>query len=203
METNLYLAFVGVSVAVIVVPGPSVLLIVSNGLQLGPRAGMSTVVGVSAAMIIQLAIALAGVASLVRLLEQGLDLFRALGIAYLVYLGVRRWRNLAADQALQSSADGPRETPFAEGFLVALTNPTTLLFFVAYFPQFLDPAAESAPQLWLMASTFWLLALVIDIAYSALASRMGKLFQDPRWVLIRSRVSGAITIAAALLLVFI
>lgn len=200
MEISLYLAFVGVSTAVIVIPGPSVLLIVSNGLQRGARAGFSTALGVSAAMLIQLAVALAGLTSLVAFLSRALGVVRWLGIVYLAWLGVRRW--LAAGPVGRFGDPEIRRegSAFTQGFLVSLTNPTTMVFFVAFFPQFLADAAPAGPQLVYMAATFWILALLLDLGYAALSGRIGGAFQDPARAATRNRLSGAIMIAAAVAL---
>jgi homoserine/homoserine lactone efflux protein len=197
METNLYIAFVGVSVAVIVIPGPSVLLIVSNSLQQGTAAGLYTVTGVSIAMLMQLGIAMAGLTSLVMTVERGLIVLRWAGIIYLFYLGVQRWRCQVPMERFTSDR-GRRPGPtFTEGFVVALTNPTTLLFFIAFFPQFIEDASAPGQPLWLMSVTFWVLALLFDVGYAGLAARVGKALREHRGVRLRNRLSGAIMVGAA------
>ena len=197
METNLYIAFVGVSIAVIVIPGPSILLIVSNSLQDGAVAGFYTVAGVSAAMLFQLGIAMAGLTSVVMALEHGLTVLRWVGILYLFYLGVQRWRCLEPMGRFNPARPRRRGPAFTEGFIVALTNPTTLLFFIAFFPQFLSSASAPGPQLWLMAITFWVLALLFDVGYAGLSARVGQTLQEHRWVRLRNRLSGGIMVGAA------
>jgi threonine/homoserine/homoserine lactone efflux protein len=197
METNLYIAFVGVSVAVIVIPGPSILLIVSNSLQHGAASGFYTVAGVSVAMLMQLGIAMAGLTSVVMTLERGLAVLRWVGIVYLFYLGIQRWRCRVPMGRFDSALARRSGPAFTEGFIVALTNPTTLLFFIAFFPQFLTDASAPGPQLWLMAATFWVLALVFDVGYAAFSARVGQTLQERRWVSLRNRLSGAIMVAAA------
>jgi len=197
MESTLYLVFVGVSIAVIVIPGPSILLIVSNSLQFGAGSGVVTVAGTSAAMLIQLGVAVAGLTSLVTVVSQGLNAMRWLGIAYLVYLGIRRWRSSVPIGAFETVTGRRNRSAFLEGFLVSLTNPTTMLFFIAFFPQFMNDAAPPARQLLTMSVTFWALALCFDLSYAGLAARIGHALQDPRRALMRNRLSGAILVAAA------
>lgn len=202
METGLYLVFVAVSIAVIVVPGPSILLIVSNSVQFGTVPGFYTVAGISAAMLIQLAVAIAGLTSFVVNLATGLSVIQWLGIAYLAGLGIRRlWRATEADVNTTPEIQ-PHGSAFAAGFLVSLTNPTTLLFFVAFFPQFLTDAMSPLPQLVLMSTTFWALALIFDTAYAGVSARISNALQDPRRAVMRSRLSGAIMLAAAVALIF-
>lgn len=200
MNSGVYLAFIAVSTAVIVIPGPSVLLIVANALRYGTRAGLFTVAGTSIAMAIQLAIAVAGLTSLITKLAAGQRVIRWVGIAYLAWLGVQRWRG--ADREHEA---GPAKRPrtgsaFGEGFLVSLTNPTTMLFFVAFFPQFLTGTVSPQTELTLMALTFWLLALGFDCAYAALAASIGKVLHEPRWGVIRDRAAGVTLLVAALAL---
>ena len=197
MATNLYIAFVGISIGVIVFPGPSILLIIANSLQQGVVAGLYTVAGGAVAMLLQLVVALVGLTSLVNMLARGFDVVRWLGIAYLIYLGVQRWRMGRAEGVPNERDEGSRRSVFVTGFLVALTNPGTMLFFIAFFPQFLNTDAAAEPQLLLMAATFIALTLVFDSAYALLSARVGQALQDPRQVRIRNRVSGAILLIAA------
>jgi len=197
VATNLYIAFVGISIGVIVFPGPSILLIIANSLQQGVVAGLYTVAGGAVAMLLQLAVALVGLTSLVTMLARGFDVVRWLGIAYLVYLGVQRWRMGQAERAPGERDGGSHRSVFVTGFLVALTNPGTMLFFIAFFPQFLNTDAAAGPQLLLMAATFMVLTLIFDSTYALLSARLGQALQDPRQVRIRNRVSGAILLIAA------
>jgi len=197
MATNLYIAFVGISIAVIVFPGPSILLIIANSLQQGVVAGLYTVAGGAVAMLLQLVVALVGLTSLVNMLERGFDIVRWAGIAYLVYLGVQRWRSNVASSAVIDRRKHNYHSFFVAGFLVALTNPGTMLFFIAFFPQFLQTDAAAGPQLLLMAVTFMLLTLLFDTTYALLSARIGRRLQDPRKAHIRNRISGLILLAVA------
>ncbi|UCG72979.1 MAG: LysE family translocator [Chromatiales bacterium] len=200
MSGGALFAFIAVSTAVIVIPGPSILLIVATALRDGIRAGFFTVAGISAAMVIQLAIAVAGLTSLITQVAVGQRLIRWVGIAYLTWLGIRRWRGAGAQPAA-GVAPRPRQgTAFGEGFLVSLTNPTTMLFFVAFFPQFLTGTVSPQAELVLMALTFWLLALGFDCAYAALAAKIGKALHETRSSVIRDRAAGVILLVAALAL---
>jgi threonine/homoserine/homoserine lactone efflux protein len=192
-----YLAFIAVSMAVIVVPGPSVLLIVANTLKGGARAGLFTVAGTSIAMAIQLVVAVAGLTSLVTQLAAGQQVARWLGIAYLAYLGVQRWRKAGGFDAPDPARRPSRAPAFGEGFLVSLTNPTTMLFFVAFFPQFLTGTGPPQGPLQLMAASFWGLALAIDCLYTALAASISAALDRPRWRQLRDRCTGVVLLVAA------
>ena len=197
METNIYLTFLGLAVAVIVIPGPSILLIVSNSLKLGRISGLYTVAGTSTAMLLQLGVAVLVLTSLISFRAQDLNAIRWLGIAYLCYLGIKRWRSAAVGDSPEKSGRRQYQSAFAEGFFVSLINPTTMAFFVAFFPQFLNADDSLLEQLLLMSAVFWLLALPFDISYALLAGRMGKALQSPTGIIIRNRCSGAVILAAA------
>jgi homoserine/homoserine lactone efflux protein len=127
MSPALFSAFVGATAILMLIPGPNVALIVANSLTFGARAGLVTVAGTSAAMVVQLTIAALGVTALLGALAQAFEILRWIGVAYLVWLGVRAWRAPGKDLG-QTRAVSPRKT-FGRGFLVSLTNPKTLAFY--------------------------------------------------------------------------
>jgi homoserine/homoserine lactone efflux protein len=200
MHFNVYIAFIGISIGVLVFPGPSILLIIANSLQRGTVTGLYTVAGGIVAMLVQLAVALAGLTSLASAFDAGFDYVRWAGAVYLLYLGVQRWRGITQDVVVRSRASRNYRSVLIEGFIVALTNPGTMLFFVAFFPQFLNREAAAGSQLLLMAATFMVLTLVVDSSYAVLSARIGRRLHDPRRVTARNRVSGVLLVVAAVAL---
>jgi threonine/homoserine/homoserine lactone efflux protein len=194
MPTDSYLAYLGVSAALILAPGPSILLIVSNSIAGGARRGLATVAGTSAAMMIQLAVAGGGVTSLMLVLSAWLGYLQWAGIAYLCWLGLKSWRD--AGGATVAVAGPPAGSAFGQGFVVSLTNPTTLLFFAAFLPQFVDPARSAGLQTLVLCASFWAMALVFDSGYAVLAGRVRGLFDKPGRERLRERISSAIMLAA-------
>ena len=106
MSPALFGAFVGATAILMLIPGPNVALIVANSLTYGPRAGLVTVAGTSAAMVVQLAVAALGVTALLGALAQAFEILRWIGVAYLVWLGVRAWR-APADDLVENAPDLP------------------------------------------------------------------------------------------------
>ncbi len=166
------LAFVGVAFALIVVPGPSVLFVISRGVALGRRAAVTTVVGNAAGVYVQVVAVALGVGALV---ERSVLVFRALslaGAAYLVVLGVRTLRGRHGLAAVLDVAVEPRSTRsiLREGFLVGLVNPKVIVFFAAVLPQFTEPARGHVPlQLLVLGAVFVGIALVSDSAWGVAA----------------------------------
>ncbi|HJP23310.1 MAG: LysE family translocator [Alphaproteobacteria bacterium] len=194
VDSELYLAFVLATIVLIVLPGPNVTLIVANSLAAGARAGLLTVAGTSCATALLLAVAALGMTTLIAVMADWFTWLRWAGVAYLLYLGLQQWRRLP------SAAQTPpgRQRLFWQGFLVSATNPKTLLFYVAFLPQFVDPGLAPGPQLTVLSVTFLVIATLIDGAYGLLAGRLRGALADARRARLRQRISGSFLIAAAL-----
>jgi threonine/homoserine/homoserine lactone efflux protein len=198
MPLDLYLGFVLASAVLILIPGPNVTLLVANSLAYGARRALTTLAGTSSAIALQLVITALGMTSLMLVLAAWFEWLRWSGVLYLVYLGVQQWR--AAPVALEDfdPARVAGRTLFWRGFLVSATNPKTLLFYAAFFPQFIDPAGAPLPQLLLMSATFFALATVLDGGYALLAGRLRQVFRGQRRARLRNRITGSLLIGAGL-----
>lgn len=195
MSPELYAAFVAASVLLILIPGPNVALIVANSVAHGARSGLLTVAGTSAAMIVQLSLSVLGLSGLLMALADGFMWLRWLGVAYLVYLGIKAWRAPATDLTSVQADTGRPRTMVLRGFFVSLTNPKTLLFYGAFLPQFVAPGGDAVSQLVLLAVTFFLLAVVLDSGWALLANRLrGALGLGGRAL---NRIAGGVLLTAA------
>jgi threonine/homoserine/homoserine lactone efflux protein len=197
MSIELYLTFIAASAILIIVPGPNVALIVADGLSYGAKSALTTVAGTSTAIALQLAITCAGMLPLIWLLADWFEWLRWLGVAYLVYLSIQAFRSKAIDLSAATAAPSNKKL-FWRGFFVSLTNPKTMLFYAAFFPQFIDPKGDTLAQLMVMCATFLVLAILLDGSYGALAGRSRRLFANPVFSKWRNRVSGSFLLAAAL-----
>ena len=195
MNISLYIAFIVAAGLLIAIPGPNIMLIVSNSLSHGRRAGLFTVFGTSAAMLLQLGIAVAGLTTLMLFMAEWFEWLRWIGVAYLFYLGWRQWTgtNGAAAKPVGRATLG-----LWQGFLVSLTNPKTMLFFAAFLPQFTDSSLPLAKQLYVLAATFWSMAIVIDTSYMLLASRLKPVLESKGSATLRGRLSGLLLCAAGI-----
>jgi homoserine/homoserine lactone efflux protein len=198
MPLDLYLAFVLASAVLILIPGPNVTLLVANSIAYGARRALATLAGTSSAIALQLVITVLGMSSLMLALATWFEWMRWAGVLYLVYLGVQQWRALpVALEDVDPQAMATRAL-FWRGFLVSTTNPKTLLFYAAFFPQFVDPASAPLPQLLLMSATFLGLATMLDGGYALLAGRLRLMFRDRRRARLRNRLAGSLLIGAGL-----
>ena len=200
MSLQLYLGFILATTILILIPGPNVSLIVGNSIAHGTRYGLLTVLGTSSAVVVQLAFTSLGLAATLDLLAAWFEWIRWLGVAYLLYLGIRQW--FAAPVDLTHIRPQPRSVRaiVLRGFLISLTNPKTLLFYSAFFPQFIAPAAPVAPQVTLLSVTYLAIAVGLDSGWALLAGRVrGALAIRPR---LRNRLSGGCLIGAGIGLAF-
>jgi homoserine/homoserine lactone efflux protein len=196
IDPALYLAFVLATSVLMLIPGPNVALIVANSVAHGVRYGLLTLAGTASAMVPQLLLTALGMSALLGRFGDWMGWLRWVGVLYLLWLGVRQWRAPAPD--LGRVAPQPREARrmYLRGLLVSLTNPKTLFFYGAFFPQFVAPGRPAAPQLVVLCATFLAVALILDSLWAVLAGRLRHLLAARgRW---RNRLTGGILIGAGL-----
>jgi threonine/homoserine/homoserine lactone efflux protein len=186
MNWSLFAGFLAITVILILTPGPVVTLVISTSATKGVRAGLITVAGTSSGnALLLLAIAL----GLNWVLSHAVHLFELLrwaGAAYLIWLGIQAWRHAGQ---VQSVSPG-HHVHFFRGFLVALSNPKTIVFFTAFLPQFVDPTLPAAPQLAVMCVVSVLMAVLSDSCW-AVAAGMGRAwFMKPARAKLLGRASG-------------
>jgi homoserine/homoserine lactone efflux protein len=196
MTSDIFITFLIATVALIVLPGPNVALIVANSVAYGRRFGLLTVAGTSAAMVPQLALTVLGMTGALSLMGHLFEWVRWAGVAYLVYLGVKAWRAPAVDLTKIQPEPRSARIIFIRGFIVSFTNPKTLLFYSAFFPQFVTPGAQLASQLALLSATFLLTAATLDCCWALAAGRLRRLLATRG--LLRNRLTGGFYLAAAL-----
>jgi len=201
MSLELWLAFAAASAILLAVPGPTILIVVSYALGHGRRAALSTVAGVALGDFTAMTCSMLGLGAL---LATSAGLFTALkwvGAAYLVWLGIRLWRappTLAAAGPAEAGA-APALRPwrmFGHAYVVTALNPKSLVFFVAFLPQFLDLAAPLAPQMLVLEATFVTLAALNALAYALAASAARTQIRRPAVQKAVNRVGGALLVGA-------
>ncbi len=205
MNISLYIAFLIAAAALILLPGPTVMLVTSKTLRRGVNAGLIAVAGSTFAAAIQLIVVVSGLASVVVFVSSWFEWIRWVGVAYLIYLGVQTLLDSISNDACKdehlSSTSGYRD--FVDGFVVTLTNPKTLLFLGAFLPQFVDPTVPALPQLLVLAGSFLIVAAVLDSCWALLAARLGKVLAGSRSRKFADRVSGLVLIGAGTTLALI
>ena len=182
------------SLALLVVPGPSVLYIVTRGITQGRMAGLASVLGVHVGTTFHIAAATLGLSALLMRSIVAFNVVKYAGAAYLVYLGIRRL--LDEDGPIQTGPVKARPLTriFGQGILVNVLNPKTALFFLAFLPQFVDVQRGSVPlQMVVLGSIFIVLGLISDGTYALVSSLIGTRLRTSRSFARRERlVSGGI-----------
>jgi threonine/homoserine/homoserine lactone efflux protein len=163
------LLFCGVSFLLVATPGPGVLYVVGRSIDQGRRAGLASMAGIELGEVVHLFAVALGLSALLAASAEALDVLRYGGAAYLVVLGVRRWREGAHEVDGGATPASPRRI-LAQGFVVQLLNPKVAIFFLAFFPQFLDPAAPVLPQTLALGVLYVAIAACSDLAYVLFAS---------------------------------
>lgn len=197
MNWSLYLAFVAATTALILLPGPNIALIVSNSIAYGSRRGLATVAGTSAAMVVALSLTTLGMTSLLLVASVWFEWLRWVGVVYLVYLGIQQWRAKPVGD-VGAGRESSLKRLFWQGFAVSATNPKVLLFYVAFFPQFVDPSAAALPQMVLLSGTFLIIAASLDSGFAFLAGRVRGLVNSERRARIQNRITGSLMIGAGI-----
>ena len=201
MNMELFSAFCLAVVVLILMPGPIVTLVVANSLGHGTRIGMATVAGSSIGNAMLVAAGAAGLSTMMVFLSDLFEVIRWIGAAYLIWLGVKAWRTRTDEVSLEPAGAGrSARSVFLQGLLIAVTNPKTILFYIAFFPQFLDTSLPPGPQLLAMSVAMIGIATVLDSCYAVLAGRVRGWFTGPKRRRVQARITGTLLVGTGLAL---
>ena len=167
--------FIFASLVLLLTPGPAVLYIIARSIDQGRAAGIVSVLSVEVGNFFHAVAAALGLSALLLTSPTAFSVVKYLGAAYLVYLGVRKLLTKSASITEPQVRPQSLRRVFSQGVTVAVLNPKTALFFLAFLPQFVDRArGELAWQLLSLGCLFVLMAIVTDGMYALLASSVGK-----------------------------
>jgi len=187
-------ALVAATIVLILIPGPNVALIVANSLRHGLKFGLITTLGTTVGIAVQLFIVMVGFAALVERVAGALTFIKWFGVAYLVFLGIRAWREPASDlSGIKPQSSG---NVFWHGVLLAIINPKTLLFNAAFLPQFVGNTSNPGGQLLLLSGVFLAVIIVGDALWAVFAASARRGLS--RYGHLRNRVTGGFLVAAGL-----
>jgi threonine/homoserine/homoserine lactone efflux protein len=193
-------AFALVSVGIVILPGPSNLFLLSQGIGHGRRAALAAMTGISAASAIRVLLTAAGLSAVLASSATAFTAIKWAGVAYLGYLAVRAFRSGSVQGLVSSDAVKMKLGRSArKGLFVGLGNPKMVIFFVAFFPQFVDPSRGSeAVQILVLGALFWVLGVLWDVAVAYLSGTIGTwLQQRPRLQAAQPRVEGSVYLCLA------
>ncbi|HEV7722178.1 MAG TPA: LysE family translocator [Iamia sp.] len=197
VSTHVLLAFAASAFAIIVVPGPSVLFVISRGVALGRRAAILTVLGNAGGAVTQVALLAAGLGPLVQRSIVVYTVIKLVGAAYLVYLGIQAFRHRHQAHVIEEAPlPRTRRRLLLDGYVVGAANPKVFVFFAAVLTPFVDPDGGPVPlQMAVLGAIFVAIALVSDGAWGLMAgTARGWLSRSPRRLSTLTGTGGLITV---------
>ena len=192
MSLELWLTFVAASTALLVIPGPTVLLVLSYALTQGRKVALATVAGVALGDLVAMTASLLGLGALVMASATAFAVVKWVGAAYLIWMGINMLRG-ASKAKLGGLIEVPADTSgavFRHAAIVTALNPKSIGFFIAFVPQFIDPTAQIPLQLGIMIITFVGMAATSALIYALLADRLRVRISRPSVMQGLTRIGG-------------
>lgn len=181
MPIELWLAFVAASAVLLIIPGPTILTVISYSMSHGRRANVPLIAAVALGDSTALVVSLLGLGALLATSAFWFTLVKWAGGLYLIYLGIKLLRAGVSSAELTAPAvPASRWRLFANTWLVTALNPKGIVFFVAFLPQFIQPGVPVAPQMWVLAVTFVCLATLNATLYAVFAGSARRLLASPK-----------------------
>ena len=179
-DSTSLLAFVAAALVVLLIPGPGVMYVLARSLSQGQRAGLVSVLGLSAGAFVHVIAATVGLSALLLASAAAFGIVKLLGAAYLIYLGIRALMSREANVEVEMPAPRSLRRLFTDGVIVSVLNPKVAVFFLAFLPHFADPSRGSvSAQMFVLGFLYCLLALCTDGAYALLAARLRHWMRGP------------------------
>jgi threonine/homoserine/homoserine lactone efflux protein len=196
MTFESWAAFTAAATVLLIIPGPTVLLVVSYALGQGWRTALPMAVGVALGDFTAMTLSMLGLGALLAASATLFTLLKWVGAAYLIYLGVKLWRAGGALEAAPRTDAVSAGRMLGHAWLVTALNPKSITFFVAFLPAFLDPQADFLTQMLVFETTFLLLAFANAFGYALVAARARGFVSNPRAIGVINKVGGGLLIGA-------
>ena len=199
MSVEHWLAFAAASAILLAIPGPTILLVISYALGHGRRAAGATVAGVALGDFTAMTASMLGLGALLATSATIFTILKWVGAAYLIWLGIKLWRAPVAKGDDVQPVEENAGRIFAHTYIVTALNPKSIVFFVAFLPQFLDLTRPALPQMAIFEATFLVLATLNALAYALMAAAARQTIRKPSVQKIVNRTGGSLLIGAGVL----
>ena len=200
MTLDMWFAFILASSALLILPGPTVILVVSYALGRGRSTAWATIPGVLLGDLTSMTASLLGAGAILAASASLFTLLKWIGACYLIWMGIKLWRKASSTLTLDPVKAGEsRRKMFLNAYLVTALNPKGIVFFVAFVPQFVDPALPALAQFALLEATFLGCVAIIVTSWAVLAGSLAKRLTNPAHMKHSQRLSGAFMIGAGLM----
>ena len=199
MSLEVWIAFAIAAMIVLVIPGPTILLVISQAISHGRKAVIPLVSGVTLGDFTAMTLSLLGLEAILAASAALFTVLKFIGAVYLIYLGIKLWRlNPEKHEISFAGAKTSNSSLFKSAFVVTALNPKSIAFFVAFLPQFINPKSQTVPQLLILGSTFLLLAAINATLYSVFAGQLRDTMKSSRVRRFFNRCGGSVLIAAGI-----
>ncbi|MCX5580341.1 LysE family translocator [Kaistia terrae] len=199
MSFEHWLAFAAASAVILAIPGPTVLLVISYALSHGRKSAGATVAGVALGDFTAMTASMLGLGALLAASAALFTVLKWVGGAYLIYLGIKLWRAPVGEQAEAQTNEARPLRIFLHAYAVTALNPKSLVFFVAFLPQFLISSEPLLPQMILFEVTFLVLATINAASYALIAAGARRTIRKPSVQRIVNRTGGGLLVGAGIL----
>ena len=203
MPLENWLAYTFVTATFLLIPGPTILMVISYSLIRGRQAVFALLLGVGLGDIVAMILSFIGVGLLLQTVTIAFQFLKWIGAAYLIWLGIRMWRSASESMELSAITDNKVwHAIMANAFVITALNPKSIVFFLAFLPQFINSEKPFITQSLILGSTFLVLAIISVLFYSMLASFTGQQMQLSlihRWT---NRIGGIFLIGAGGMIAF-
>lgn len=201
MDLSLWMTFVAATIALLVIPGPTIVLVLTYALTQGRRVALASAAGVALGDFIAMTASLVGLGAVVMASATLFTVLKWVGAIYLVWMGVQMIRSAGTTKAIQieDAAQLSARAVFRNACVVTALNPKGIVFFIAFVPQFIRTDAALAPQFAILIATFVSLAALNVLIYALLADRLRGTIRKPAVLAWMTRMGGSVLIAMGVL----
>ncbi|WP_406872566.1 LysE family translocator [Aminobacter sp. P9b] len=198
MSFENWAAFAAASAVLLVIPGPTILLVVSYALGQGWRTALPMAVGVALGDFTAMTLSMLGIGALLAASATVFTIVKWIGAAYLIYLGIKLFRAGGSLDAKPRTDAASAAKMMAHAWIVTALNPKSITFFVAFLPQFIDRSGDFWTQMLIFEVTFLTLAFANAFGYALVAARARSVVASPRAIRIFNRTGGTLLVGAGL-----
>lgn len=189
-----YLVYVGIAMATVLLPGPAVILTLNNSIQRGLPRAFAGIAGIALAIFLVAVISATSLGIVLAKSVFAFTVIKIVGAVYLIYLGIKIFMSKGNTRSQAHLKESTIKKCFAEGFLVSISNPKAIVFFMSIFPQLIDLTKAYVPQFIILAATFSMLVVVIHTAYAVFAFLVKERLSSNRGNGILNKITGTVFI---------
>lgn len=198
MTWETWTAFTAASALLMIIPGPTILLVISYALGQGWRSALPIAIGVALGDFTAMTLSMLGLGALLATSATVFTILKWVGAAYMVWLGIKLWRAGGSIHAKPCTEAASTARMLGHAWIVTSLNPKSIIFFVAFLPQFLDPHGDFLTQMVVFETTFLILAFANAFGYALVASRARAAIRSERVVGAANKIGGSLLIGAGI-----